>query len=165
MSDEPSLLAAGPAHADLLAALHALAFADPAISGPAWDAASFSSLLALPGVEGWISLLDGEPCGLSLWRLVLDEAELLTIGTVPAARGHGIGRRLLRDGLCRMAGQGAEQVFLEVAVTNTTAIALYASAGFTIAGRRRGYYHLAGDAIDAHVMVANPQEMEMVKIS
>lgn len=152
MVDGIDIQPAGPAHAAVLAALHAQAFADPAESGPAWDAASFTGLLASPGVQGWILTLDGLPVALSLWRQVLDEAELLTIGADPAARGRGLGRRLLRDGLARLAALGVARIFLEVAVTNTAAIALYASAGFANAGLRRGYYHHAGQAIDANVM-------------
>lgn len=153
MTDPLPLVAAGPAHVEILAALHAAAFADPSISGPPWDAGSFASLLALPGVEGWV-LMDGEtPCALSLWRIVLDEAELLTIGTDPAARGRGLGRTLLQAGLNHLAALGVTAAFLEVAVTNTAAIGLYASAGFTVTGRRKGYYQHAGVSTDANIMM------------
>ena len=153
MTDPLRIAAAGPVHAPVLAALHASAFADPAISGPAWDTASFVSLLALPGVEGWI-LMEGEvPRALSLWRTVLDEAELLTIGTDPAARGRGLGRALLLAGLEHLSALGVATAFLEVAVTNTAAIGLYASVGFTRTGRRKGYYQHAGLSTDAHIMM------------
>jgi ribosomal-protein-alanine N-acetyltransferase len=153
MTDPLSLIAAGPAHAGVLAALHAAAFADPAISGPAWDAASFASLLALPGVEGWILMDADTPRALSLWRTVLDETELLTIATDPAAQGRGLGRTLLQAGLDHLAGLGVVNAFLEVAVTNTAAIRLYASTGFTVTGRRKGYYQHAGVSTDANIMM------------
>lgn len=146
------IIAASPAHAEVLAALHASAFADPALSGPPWDTASFISLLSTPGVEGFILTEDGWPRALSLWRHVLDEGELLTIGTDPATQGRGLGGTLLRQGLTHLTTKGVTRVFLEVAVTNTAAIRLYASCGFTNAGRRRGYYRHGGQSIDAHVM-------------
>ena len=44
-------------------------------------------------------------------------------------------------------------MFLEVAVDNPAAIALYQAAGFVPAGRRRGYYRRQGaDAMDALVL-------------
>ncbi|MBP7338194.1 GNAT family N-acetyltransferase [Niveispirillum sp.] len=155
MADSVEIVAAGSAHAPVLAALHALAFADAALSGPAWDAGAFASLLSTPGVEAFILLVDGTPLALSLWRHVLDEGELLTIGTDPAAQGRGLGTALLRQGLAHLAAAGVTRCFLEVAVTNTAAINLYASCGFTNAGRRRGYYQHAGKSIDAHVMVTD----------
>ncbi|MFV3074752.1 GNAT family N-acetyltransferase [Niveispirillum fermenti] len=153
---EREILPAGPVHAGVLAALHALAFRDPAPSGPAWDEAAFANLLAMPGVEGWILTEGGAPRALALWRMVLDEAELLTIGTDPAARGHGLGRALLAQGLHSLTARGVAKIFLEVAVINTAAIALYASAGFIEAGRRRGYYQHGGQSIDALIMMLEP---------
>ena len=48
---------------------------------------------------------------------------------------------------------GAESMFLEVAEDNAAALALYAKAGFTEAGRRRGYYRRSGGtAVDARVL-------------
>ena len=67
-----------------LAALHASAFPAP------WSAAVFADLLAQPGV-----LLGVEPDGFILIRVVLDEAEILTLAVVPPARRHGLGRRLV----------------------------------------------------------------------
>lgn len=153
MAAKIEIVAAGIAHADVMAALHGLAFADPALSGPAWDAPAFAAFLVTPSIAGFILMEDGLPRALSLWRQVLDEGELLTIGTTPGARGRGLGAMLLRHGLIRLKENGVARVFLEVAVTNTAAQSLYASNGFTNAGRRRGYYQHAGQSIDANVMV------------
>lgn len=152
MAAKVEIVPAGPAHAGVMAALHALAFADPALSGPAWDMPAFAGFLATPGITGFILMEDGVPRALSLWRQVLDEAELLTIGTDPAARGRGLGAMLLLHGLTHLKQNGVARIFLEVAVTNTAAQSLYASSGFTNAGRRRGYYQHAGQSIDANVM-------------
>jgi ribosomal-protein-alanine N-acetyltransferase len=51
------------------------------------------------------------------------------------------------------AALAAESLFLEVAVDNAAAIGLYRAAGFTEAGRRRGYYTKTEDArVDALIM-------------
>lgn len=152
MAAKIEIVAAGPAHTDVMAALHGLAFADPALSGPAWDATAFAGFLSTPGIAGFILTDRGVPRALSLWRQVLDEGELLTIGTDPGARGQGLGAMLLRHGLVHLKENGVARIFLEVAVTNTAAQSLYASNGFTNAGRRRGYYQHAGRSIDANVM-------------
>lgn len=127
-----------------LARRHAECFVVP----PPWSEAAFAALLAEPAVA-----LVTEPEGFALGRVVLDEAEVLTIAVAPAARKQGVGQRLLTELIGRLAGRGATSVFLEVATGNVPALALYRAAGFAEAGRRRGYY-LAQDGrrSDAVVM-------------
>ena len=112
-----------------LADLHAGAFSAP------WDAAAFESLLGQAGVFAIEALQ-----GFILIRSVADEAEILTLAVDPAARRRGLGARLVRDGATAAAARGAARLFLEVADDNAAALALYARAGFTEAGRRTGYY-------------------------
>ncbi|MDD9741449.1 MULTISPECIES: GNAT family N-acetyltransferase [Marinovum] len=129
---------------EALAALHAAAFA-PARG---WSAAEFDSFLADPAC-----LLVARPEGFALARVTLDEAELLTIATDPARRRQGVARGLLGALFGGLAGRGAETLFLEVAEDNAAARALYAGAGFAMAGRRRGYYpRRDGAAADALIL-------------
>jgi len=130
--------------ADALAALHAQAFDHP------WDAAALAALLAAPGV---IALADADRRGFVLIRAVVDEAEVLTLAVVPEARRQGLARRLMDAGSRGAADWGAASLFLEVAVDNTAALALYDNLGFQIAGRRGGYYARPGAAaVDALVL-------------
>ncbi len=77
-----------------------------------------------------------------------DAAASITALTVaPAARGTGLGRRLL-DGLLGWAG--ATPVRLAVRPENTPAIALYRSCGFTTARTIPGYYSPGVDALVMH---------------
>lgn len=122
-----------------LAGLHAACF-PPA---QAWSADAFARLLALPGVFGCLA----EGGGFALLRAVLDEAEILTIAVVPAARRRGLGAALLSAGLAGAALRGARACFLEVAAGNAAARALYGAAGFAAIGRRRGYYEDGADAL------------------
>ena len=74
-----------------------------------------------------------------------DDEELLTITVTPEASGQGYGRRLLACLLDAARERGAKRLLLEVRQSNTRAIRLYTSAGFTIAGMRKNYYAIPAD--------------------
>lgn len=124
---------------ETLAALHATAFAAP------WSTAEFADLLGQPGVLAAV-----ETDGFILVRVVLDEAEILTLAVRPDARRAGLGGRLVGRGAVLAAQAGAARLFLEVAEDNAAARALYDRAGFRLLGRRRGYYD--GGRTDALVL-------------
>lgn len=145
----------GQAGAALLAALHADAFADPAVSGPAWNEGDFAALLATPGTFALVAGGDA-PAGFVLVRVAADEAEILTLGVASAARRRGTALVLLAAAVVAVRASGAVRLFLEVAETNAAARALYRRAGFAEAGRRRGYFILAGRPVDAVVMALDP---------
>lgn len=115
-----------------LAALHARCFTTPR----PWSAAEFAAFLADPLA---FLLVEGD-AGFLLGRAVAGEAELLTLAVAPEARRRGLGQRLVSRFLYQARLRGAESAFLEVAANNAPAQALYAHAGFSPAGRRRGYY-------------------------
>lgn len=133
------MIPAGPAYASACAAIHAAAFPP----GKAWDAHAFADLLASPGVH---ALIDPGG-GMVLVRLAADEAEILTLATLPEARRRGIARRLLQAALGWAAAGGAARVLLEVGEANAPARALYAAAGFVLCGWRPRYYPDGGDAL------------------
>lgn len=127
-----------------MASLHAKCFTVPR----PWGAAEFALLLDDPLV---IALSD--PSGFLLGRIVADEAEVLTLAVDPASRRQGVARALVRRFHRDARGQGAAQVFLEVAADNQPARALYMSTGYHHAGTRRGYYRLEGAAaVDALIL-------------
>ena len=132
----------GAATAGRLADLHAQAFESP------WDEKAFDDLLDQSGVVA-LEARDG----FILMRVVVDEAEILTLAVRPAARQAGLGLRLVEQACVDAVTQGATRLFLEVADDNVAARALYARAGFTEAGRRAGYYgRRDGSRIDALVL-------------
>ena len=127
-----------------MACLHAAAFVMPR----PWSEAEIAAILASP-----LCFVLEEPCGFILGRVVAGEAELLTIAVDPAAQGLGVGTRLMARFLHELRGRGTAQVFLEVAESNAAARALYTRAGFTVKGRRRGYFSGPdGRTVDALVM-------------
>ncbi|APE44306.1 ribosomal-protein-alanine acetyltransferase [Sulfitobacter alexandrii] len=128
---------------EALARLHAAAFS----TDRAWSAAEIGSLLDSPHVR-----LHRDPHGFALTRLVLDEAELLTLAVDPAHQRRGIGARLLTDWLDSIAGRAAT-AFLEVAADNAAARALYDRHGFAVIGTRPAYYRrTVGPDADAVIM-------------
>ena len=84
---------------------------------------------------------DGRVCGICSARLLDTESELLNLAVLPADRRRHIAAALLKTLFARAVAEGCERMYLEVAQTNDPAIALYRSAGFSIAGVRRGFYH------------------------
>ncbi len=126
------MIPALPAHAKTLAVIHAAAF-PPAET---WDARTFAIQLGLPGTFGLIE----REAGLVLARVAADEAEILTLAVLPAARRRGVGTALLRAAMQGAAGDGARAMFLEVSAGNDAARALYGTAGFRPVGRRCRYY-------------------------
>ncbi|MBV9782503.1 MAG: GNAT family N-acetyltransferase [Acidisphaera sp.] len=134
------MITATPAHADVLAAIHAAAF--PA--GEAWSAAAFAAQLARPGVFG---LIGTAADGMLLAQAAAEDAEVLTLAVAGWARRRGLGRALLRAAMVQAAARGATAMFLEVADDNRAARALYAACGFAEVGRRRRYYPGGGDAL------------------
>ena len=91
--------------------------------------------------------------GFILCRSIAGEAEILTLAVDPARRRRGAGRALVEAAAGMAATLGAEEMFLEVAVDNPAALALYEAAGFARVGRRPGYYaRTDGADVDAVVM-------------
>jgi ribosomal-protein-alanine N-acetyltransferase len=82
-----------------------------------------------------------------------DVADIMTVAVTPAARGHGLGRRLLDELEARAVARRAASVMLEVRADNAAAIALYERAGYAVVSTRRRYYQ-PGD-VDALVMRKN----------
>lgn len=78
--------------------------------------------------------------GFAISRVVLDEAELLSIALDDEVRGRGLAAMLLDRHAERVRRAGAAAHFLEVAADNAAALALYRGRGFVEIGRRKGYY-------------------------
>lgn len=133
-----------------LATLHAQAFPHEP-----WDAAALAGMLATPGTAALTAAGD-DMAGFVLLRVVLDEAEILTICVNEFMRRRGLGAALLQAARDAAAAAGATSLYLEAAADNVSALALYRGAGFAEVGRRRGYYRRGAEKIDALVMRLAP---------
>lgn len=114
-----------------LAELHKTCFETPR----PWSAAEFEEILASANTH-----LIADDRGFALLRSAGPEAELLSLAVDPAARRQGLATRLMQRVHATARAQGAETAFLEVAADNLAAQALYASLGYSEAGRRKRYY-------------------------
>jgi ribosomal-protein-alanine N-acetyltransferase len=129
-----------------MAAAHAQAF------DAAWREDEFEDLLEGEGIFGFLAH-DDAPLGVILCRVAAEEMEVLTVGVTPRARRKGVARALMTAALGAASQAGAASAFLEVAVDNSGAEALYAGLGFHKAGLRKGYYDRgSAGRMDALVM-------------
>ena len=90
--------------------------------------------------------------GYGILSVAAGEAHLLNLCVAEAYRCRGIGRRLLAHLLLAAGNAGAGEAFLEARPSNTSAIRLYQSLGFTQIGMRRGYYQASDGREDAIVL-------------
>jgi ribosomal-protein-alanine N-acetyltransferase len=116
---------------------------------------------AEPRPQGWLDrLLDGivgrsngQPALLigysGMWHIA-DEAHISTIAVHPDWRGKKLGELLVWSMVRQAIRQLANQVTLEVRVSNTLAQNLYYKYGFEILGTRKGYYR--DNSEDAYMM-------------
>jgi [ribosomal protein S18]-alanine N-acetyltransferase len=138
---KPSISEARERDAAAIAALHAASFRR------GWGEEECHRLLADRNVVGHCATHGQRLIGFILSRLVVGEAEILSVAIAPAWRGRGLSRPLLDLHLRRLAGLGAHAAFLEVGEHNAPAGRLYGKAGFYEVGRRKGYYEGGATAL------------------
>ncbi|MEY2934920.1 MAG: hypothetical protein RL033_5669 [Pseudomonadota bacterium] len=107
--------------------------------------------------RGWVACdgVSGQVLGYALGWWIVDELELLALGSLPEARRRGVGRTLLADVVAWTRAAGGARVTLEVARNNAAARTLYESAGFSCFHVRRGYYRESGeDALELELLLS-----------
>ena len=121
--------------------------------GGAWVASAIAQTLAATGGLGFCVRSAAESPSIRafcLGRVILDEAELLTIVTRPKHRGLGHASALLAAFIDHLTDNGITRMHLEVAENNAAALSLYQCFGLETVGRRKGYYEQG--ALDAILM-------------
>lgn len=91
--------------------------------------------------------------GYSLFWHVVDELHLLNVAVALPMRRQGIGRALMTDLLAYARTHAITRILLEVRATNTSAVAMYESLGFTSFNVRPRYYADGEDAIEMSLAV------------
>lgn len=122
---------------DNIANLHAKCFPDKP-----WSASDFADLKK-SGCE-----IIASDNGFIVWRVVADEAEIISIGVAPDARRQGIAGAMILLMEQELKKHSVHNVFLEVSEVNVPAKKLYEKYGFVPTGKRPKYY----DGIDAIIM-------------
>ena len=104
-----------------------------------WPRSAFELAIAAPDLYSVVA--DG---GSLLGYLIacpdVNDLLIANIAVHPAARGHGLGTRLLNAALVRARHLGLTACRLDVRVSNTDAQRLYRHLGFAPVGVRDGYY-------------------------
>ncbi|MEW7976798.1 MAG: ribosomal protein S18-alanine N-acetyltransferase, partial [Candidatus Sedimenticola endophacoides] len=113
-----------------------------------WSHGIFHDCLRV-GYCCWVCTLEERIVGYAVMSVAAGEAHLLNLCVKPARQGQGLGRRLMRRLMNLAREHRADELFLEVRVSNTPALELYHALGFNEIGRRRGYYPLPRGREDA----------------
>ena len=144
-----------------VATLDQLSFADP------WPQGSFEYELKANNYSLCLVAEDpdtpegGNIVGALVIWLIVDEAHIATIAVHPDYRHHGIGRRLLAEGLLQAAERGAVKSLLEVRSGNAEALHLYYGFGFKAVGLRPNYYQAEQE--DALLLDLDPLDVEFLR--
>jgi [ribosomal protein S18]-alanine N-acetyltransferase len=124
-----------------------------------WSTSLYLSELSQSSSRAYfVARSDGEVIGYAGLMLAVGEAHVTTIGVTERWQRHGIGRLLLLKLAHTAIERGAEDLTLEVRVSNKGAQRLYHSFGFAPAGIRKNYYAEVHE--DAIVMWAHGIQSE-----
>lgn len=82
--------------------------------------------------------------------LVYDEGQITNIAIRPSARRQGFGATLTSALIEECFKRGMHEIFLEVRISNLSALSLYRQLGFTVKGMRKNYYSEPKE--DAYIM-------------
>lgn len=130
-----------------------------------WSPFMLADELSSPASRYWIAMDEaGVPIGYGGVKIGGDQADVMTIGVAPRARGRGVGRAIL-DALLEWARQaGAVEIFLDVRPSNEGAIALYNSRGFVEIGRRPRYFrNPVEEAVEMRAPLSEPGARTVTK--
>jgi ribosomal-protein-alanine N-acetyltransferase len=135
-----------------MANIHAQAF-----GAHAWNEAMLGDSMNSADVWGLLLELDAQPVGFGLCQQAGGDCEILTVAIIPTRQRCGLGRQLLQAIYDAAKSRRNPQIFLEVAEDNLPARQLYDHFGFTVTGKRPGYYPRANGAVAAVLMVLKIQ--------
>ena len=131
-------------HLGSIAELEKQCFSEP------WSEKSLELLLTDAAI-GVLALRKNEVVGYGGMLFAPGEGQITNLAVSAAVRRQGIGAGILAA-LCEEArARDAEQISLEVRVSNTAAVALYTAHGFETAGVRKRFYRNPTE--DAFVML------------
>lgn len=134
-----------------------LRLADEALAAWGQFGVSLAVWLSHPGVRTFVAVRGDTPAGFLMVGLVpvlggrfRVDAEVLAVAVWPAARGRGVGDRLMGEAVAWLEERARilpiRRVGLSTAVDNSAAHSLFRRHGFEVAGVRRRYYSTGQDA-------------------
>ncbi|NND69803.1 MAG: ribosomal protein S18-alanine N-acetyltransferase [Halioglobus sp.] len=118
-----------------------LAELDAAADSYPWSSVQYSGAVARrAGQQVLVHPAGAEVVACVVLAIAAQEGSIHRIVVGSDQRRQGLGGTLLRAALDRMRAGGAVRCLLEVRESNVPARALYKQAGFSLDGRRKGYY-------------------------
>ena len=119
----------------------------------AWSMESLRSQLDKNDSRCTVAIEDDTSVGFLAFEQVLDEGSIVEVAVQPDHRRGGIARNLITSAINN--AEGLHTVFLEVRESNTPAVKLYESLGFTQIAVRKGYYdHPKEDAVIMNLLIS-----------
>ena len=105
-----------------------------------WSEQSINEEMSKENSVFLMAFEDETPIGYVGLSTILDEGYMGNLGVVEEYRRKGIGKALMNELINECKAMDSAFVTLEVRASNTPAVKLYESLGFTEAGRRKNYY-------------------------
>jgi ribosomal-protein-alanine N-acetyltransferase len=135
-------------HLSVIAAIEAAQLPNPL------NLRNLQELASRPGFRGFVAApySSADPMGYVIVLAGGGSADIVSVAVAPELLRRGVATRLLLFAFAELAGEGVEEISLEVAVDNAPARALYERLDFREVGRRPGYYRRDRELVDALVM-------------
>lgn len=119
-----------------------------------WNRQAFTDFFAVKDTFAFLVEEGNIPIAMTVYRVALDQADVMTIGVLPQWRRKGIAKMLVEKIIADCSELGVKKLFLEVEDGNEAGLNLYEQSGFKHISRRKLYYkQLDGSLTDALVMV------------
>ena len=88
----------------------------------------------------FVAFEEDKPVGFVSADFVLDECSIYDVGTLLNYRQKGIAKSLINHLISECKSRDFSFITLEVRSSNTPAVKLYEKCGFSLVGKRKGYY-------------------------
>jgi len=112
----------------------------------AYSRAELRAYLRFPNADCLMAVVRGKAVGFCLTAHREKRGHVITIDVLEAYRRHKVGSRLLEAVESRLAESGVNEVILETATENHSAIAFWEKHGYRTRGIWKGYYPGGRDA-------------------
>lgn len=115
--------------------------------GECWGFGTLASAFENSQYSMFVAEDDGEIAGYGCISVSYENCDLENVLVAEEYRRSGVGRRILNELIQEAKSRGAENMFLEVRVSNSPAMRLYLSAGFVGVYTRSRYYSDGEDCL------------------
>lgn len=121
-----------------------------------WPKASFLSELKKANSAVFCAIFDGNIIAAACVENQFGDGYLHNIAVDTEFRRKGIANKLLGECIGFVSSLGVKRMYLEVRVSNESAVSLYKKSGFKVISKRKGFYSCPKE--DAYSMVLELQK-------